>query len=161
KMSKAFPPKYAQILAALEENPNAAAVAREFGLHPQIVQRIAKREGIELTGRTKISSELRARIIAALKKNPNASAVAKQIGGVSHPTVWKIAKEAGIELSSSGANLRDIPINCRPIYTLKSPRRSKTTPTPPKSPKNSACTSQPSGRSPNAQALNLRAAAVP
>jgi hypothetical protein len=38
------------------------------------------------------------KIIAALKANPNAGAVARQIGGVSHQTVWKIAKKAGIAL---------------------------------------------------------------
>jgi hypothetical protein len=44
--------------------------------------------------------EKRAQIIDALKSNPNARQVARQIGGVSHVTVWKIAKAAGIELTA-------------------------------------------------------------
>jgi hypothetical protein len=47
--------------------------------------------------------ETRAKIIAALKVNPNASAVARQVGGVSFSTVWKIAKQADIELTAAKA----------------------------------------------------------
>jgi uncharacterized OB-fold protein len=39
------------------------------------------------------------KIIAALKANPNANAVARRIGGVNQTTVWKIAKQKGIELT--------------------------------------------------------------
>jgi hypothetical protein len=42
--------------------------------------------------------EKRTKIIAALKKNPNASAVARQVGGVSLATVWRVAKQTGINL---------------------------------------------------------------
>ena len=90
----------AQIIAALKNNPNAAAVARETGVSQPTVWKTAKRAGIELTGRThsRIPSELHAQIIAALKNNPNAAEVAREIG-VGHSTVWRIAKDAGIELT--------------------------------------------------------------
>jgi hypothetical protein len=42
-------------------------------------------------------------IIAALKDNANASAVARQVGGVSHATVWRIAKQTDIELTAGQA----------------------------------------------------------
>ena len=45
-----------------------------------------------------ISKEKRTQIAAALKDNPNATRVALEIGGVSHTTVGKIAKAAGIAL---------------------------------------------------------------
>jgi hypothetical protein len=45
----------------------------------------------------------RAKIIAALKANPNAKAVARQVGGVSNVTVWKIAKQTGIDLADAMA----------------------------------------------------------
>jgi transposase-like protein len=48
-----------------------------------------------------ISKEKRAQIIAALKDNPNAKRVAREIGGVSHTTVGKIAKAAGIALAAA------------------------------------------------------------
>jgi hypothetical protein len=48
----------------------------------------------------------RAKIIAALKANPNASAVARQVGGVSKVTVWKIAKQTGIDLAAGKAARR-------------------------------------------------------
>jgi hypothetical protein len=51
----------------------------------------------------KITKEKRAEIIAALNVNPDAAHVARQIGGVSHPTIWNIAKAAGIELTAGNA----------------------------------------------------------
>jgi transposase-like protein len=96
------PEKRAQIIAALQVNPNANGVAREVGgVNPHTVWRIAKKLNIKLTaGRAaqgrKMPSKNRARIIAALKLNPNASEVARQIGGVSLATVYKIAKQLGI-----------------------------------------------------------------
>jgi len=48
-----------------------------------------------------ISKEKRAQIIAALKDNPNATQIAQEIGGVSHTTVGKIAKAAGIALAAA------------------------------------------------------------
>jgi len=46
-----------------------------------------------------ISEEKRRQIVAALKDNPNAKQVAQKIGGVSHTTVGKIAKAAGVALA--------------------------------------------------------------
>jgi transposase len=48
----------------------------------------------------KIGKERRAAIVAALKLNPNARQVAQQVGNVSHNTVWRIAKAAGIQLAA-------------------------------------------------------------
>ena len=48
-----------------------------------------------------ISKEKRIQIVAALKDNPNATQVAREIGGVSHVTVGKIAKAAGIALAAA------------------------------------------------------------
>jgi hypothetical protein len=50
-----------------------------------------------------ITKEKRTEIIEALKANSNASAVVKQIGGVSHQTVWRIAKQAEIKLTAGQA----------------------------------------------------------
>ena len=68
------------------------------------VVKIAKAAGIALVGAgygKQLSAEQRAQIIAALKTNPNAAAVAKQIGGVSHMTVGRIARAAGIALAGA------------------------------------------------------------
>jgi transposase-like protein len=96
------PKKRAQIIAALEVNPNANGVAREVGgVNPHTVWRIAKKLNIKLTaGRAaqgrKMPSKKRARIIAALKLNPKPSEVARQVGGVSTSTVYEIARQLGI-----------------------------------------------------------------
>ena len=101
--------KRAQIIVALNNNRNAAQVARQIGdVSPWTVRRIAKAASIELSvgkvskGHHRISTEMRAQIIAALQNNPNAAQVARQIGGVSRMTVWKIAKAVGIKLTASG-----------------------------------------------------------
>lgn len=44
-----------------------------------------------------------AEIVAALRVNPNASQVARQVGGVTHVTVWRYAKAAGIKLEAGKA----------------------------------------------------------
>jgi hypothetical protein len=95
--------KRAQILAALAVNPNARAVAGQVGVSVTAVWQIAKKASIKLAeGHAAKGSRLppatHKKIIAALKANPNAGAVARQVGGVSHQTVWKIAKKAGIAL---------------------------------------------------------------
>ena len=101
------PEKHAQIMARLEDNPNATQVAQKIGgVSNTTVGKIAKAAGIALAGAEhgkRLSAEKRAQIIAALKAKPNASAVVKQIGGVSHVGVWKIAKAAGIELTRGKA----------------------------------------------------------
>jgi hypothetical protein len=95
--------KRPQIIAALAVNPNARAVAGQFGVSVTAVWQIAKKAEIKLAqGHAGKGSRLppatHAKIIAGLKANPNAGAVARQVGGVSHQTVWKIAKKAGIAL---------------------------------------------------------------
>ena len=50
-------------------------------------------------GRHPITHDKRQKIIDELKNNPNGKQVAKKLGNVSRPTVCKIAKEAGIELT--------------------------------------------------------------
>ena len=96
------PEKHAQIIGALKANPNAKQVARKIGgVSHTKVGKIAKAAGIALAAAEsgkRLSAKQRAQIIAALKTIPNAAAVAKQIGGVSHTTVVKIAKAAGIAL---------------------------------------------------------------
>jgi hypothetical protein len=101
--------KRRQIIAALKDNPNATQIARKVGgVNYSAVVRLAKGAGIELTagksarGHARPSPDKLANIIAALKGNPNASQVAQQIGGVSHMTVGKIAKAAGIALAAAG-----------------------------------------------------------
>jgi transposase-like protein len=106
--TKMLPPETrAKIIAALKVNPNANAVARQVGVSPSTVWTIAKQTGIDLAAtyaaRRALPPEKRAKIIAALKVNPNASAVARQVGGVSFSTVWKIAKQADIELTAAKA----------------------------------------------------------
>jgi cell division protein FtsL len=95
--------KRAQIIAALAVNPNARAVAGQVGVSVTAVWEIAKKAGIKLAeGHAAKGSRLppatHKKIIAALTANPNAGAVSRQVGGVSHQTVWKIAKKAGIAL---------------------------------------------------------------
>ena len=108
--------KRAQIIAALKDNPNAAQIAREVGgVGYRTVVRLAEGAGIELTAgkaaggrprfsaekRSRFSAEKRALIIAALKDNPKATQIAQEIGSVSHTTVGKIAKAAGIALAAA------------------------------------------------------------
>jgi hypothetical protein len=96
--------KRAEIIAALKVKGNAHAVARQVGgVDSRSVWKIAKDESIELTsnrGGRHLPAEKRADIIAALNVDPNATQVARQVGGVSRVGVWKIAKAAGIELST-------------------------------------------------------------
>ena len=101
------PEMCAQIIAELEDNPNATQVARKIsGVSNTTVSKIARAVGITLAGAEygkRLSAEKRAQIIGALKANPNAAEVAKQIGGVTHVGVWKIAKIAGIVLTRGKA----------------------------------------------------------
>jgi len=102
------PEKRAEIIAALKANPHAKAVARQVGgVCYQTVCIIAKQAGIDLAAskaaRLALPPEKRAKIIAALKANPNAKEVARQVGGVSNVTVWKIAKQTGIDLTAGKA----------------------------------------------------------
>jgi hypothetical protein len=96
----------ARVIAALREDPNAAAVARQSGgVKYKTVWNIAKAAGIELTagwaarGRPPLPAPKRAQILAALKINPSPSWAARQTG-VSRSTVRGIAR-AG-KLSGAG-----------------------------------------------------------
>ena len=101
--------KRRQVIAALNVNSNATAVAREIGgVSAAGVWKIAKRAGIELTAgiaargcNNRVPPEKRAAIVAALNVNPNATAVASEVGGVSGVGVWKIAQTEGIGLRHS------------------------------------------------------------
>jgi transposase-like protein len=101
--------KRRRVIAALNANSNATAVAREIGgISAAGVWKIAKRAGIELTAgiaargcNNRVPPEKRAEIVAALNVNPNATAVAREVGGVSGVGVWKIAQVEGIELRHS------------------------------------------------------------
>src|ERR1700733_9556013 len=83
--------KRRQVIAALNVNSNATAVAREIGgVSAACVWKIAKKAGIDLTAgiaargcNNRVAPEKRSEIIAALSINPNATAVAREVGGVS------------------------------------------------------------------------------
>jgi hypothetical protein len=101
--------KRRQVIAALNVNANATAVAREVGgVSVSGVWKIAKRARIELTAgiaargsNNRKPPEKRAAIVAALSVNPNAAAAAREVGGVSGVGVWKIAQVERIELRHS------------------------------------------------------------
>jgi hypothetical protein len=101
--------KRQKVIAALNINSNATAVAREIGgVSAAGVWKIAKKTGIELTAgmaargcNNRVPPEKRAAIIAALNVNPNATAVAREVGGVSGVGAWKIAQVESIELRHS------------------------------------------------------------
>jgi hypothetical protein len=108
--------KRAKIIAALIANPNASAVARQVGVSHVTVRKIAKQTGIDLAAakaaRSALPPEKRAKIIAALKANPNANVVARQVG-VCPSTVWKIAKQIGIDLAAANAARCALPLEKR------------------------------------------------
>jgi lambda repressor-like predicted transcriptional regulator len=90
----------ARVIAALREDPNAAAVARRSGgVKYKTVWNIAKAAGIELTAgwasrrRPQLPAAKRAQILAALKINPSPSWAARQTG-VSRSTVRGIVRTA-------------------------------------------------------------------
>jgi hypothetical protein len=98
--------KRAKIIAELRANPNALSVARKIGgVSYGSVWLIAKQAGIDLVAgrarkcRPKITPQMRAEVIAALRANPNACHVARLVGGLSHVSVWMIAKIEGIALT--------------------------------------------------------------
>src|ERR1700733_7617005 len=101
--------KRRRVIAALNTNSNATAVAREVGgISAAGVWKIAKRAGIELTAgiaargcNNRVPPEKRAEIVAALNVNPNATAVAREVGGGSGVGVWKIAQVERIDLRHS------------------------------------------------------------
>jgi hypothetical protein len=86
-----------QILSELEHDRNFARVGRKFGVSDVTVGRIAKQADKPIpagpTGNVVISNEKRTEVVEALKRLRNFRAVAREVGGISHVTVAKIAKE--------------------------------------------------------------------
>src|SRR5262245_58121434 len=79
-----------RIIEALKNNPNAAAVARQFGFGETTILTLCKKEKIEL--QHLLTKAERTEVVEMLKTNPNALATAKRLG-VNHKTVLAIAKK--------------------------------------------------------------------
>jgi transposase-like protein len=88
--------KKAEIIKALQENPNATQVSKRFDVSNVTIGKIAKEAGIELKGNS-ITEEKAEEVRQALIKNPNARGVARQLD-VNRRTVTRIAKDNDIEL---------------------------------------------------------------
>jgi hypothetical protein len=86
-----------KIIGALKNNPNAAAVARQFGFGETTILTLCKKEGIRLQHR--LTKAERTEVVALLKTNLNASATAKQLG-VNHKTVLAVAKKEQIDVKA-------------------------------------------------------------
>jgi hypothetical protein len=92
-----------KINAALKADPDTVRVAKEFSLKRVTIWHIGMAAGVRFPQR-RIATDKRAKIVAALKANPNARQVARQVGGVSHATVWNIARAEGISLAKPQAD---------------------------------------------------------
>jgi hypothetical protein len=86
-----------KIIEALKNNPNAAAVARQFGFGETTILRLCKKEGIGL--QHLLTKAERTAVVELLKTNLNASATAKQLG-VNHKTVLAVAKRQRIDIKA-------------------------------------------------------------
>jgi hypothetical protein len=86
-----------KIIEALKNNPNAAAVARQFGFGETTILALCKKEGIGL--QHLLTKAERTEVIELLKTNLNALATAKQLG-VNHKTVLAIAKKEQIDIKA-------------------------------------------------------------
>jgi hypothetical protein len=86
-----------KIIEALKNNPNAAAVARQFGFGETTIVTLCKKEGIGL--QHLLTKAERTEVVEMLKTNLNALATAKQLG-INHKTVLAIAKENGIDIKA-------------------------------------------------------------
>jgi hypothetical protein len=84
-----------KIIEALKNNPNAAAVARQFGFGETTILRLCKKEGIGL--QHLLTKAERAEVLEMLKTNLSALATAKQLG-INHKTVLAIAKKERIDI---------------------------------------------------------------
>ena len=85
----------AKIIEALKNNPNAAAVARQFGFGETTINTLCKKEGIEL--QHLLTKADQKQVIELLKTNLSALATAKQLG-INHKTVLAIAKKERIDI---------------------------------------------------------------
>jgi hypothetical protein len=86
-----------KIIEALKNNPNAAAVARQFGFGETTILRLCKSEGIGL--QHLLTKAERTEVVELLKTNLNALATAKQLG-INHKTVLAVAKKEGIAIKA-------------------------------------------------------------
>ena len=86
-----------KIVEALKTNPNAAAVARQFGFGETTILRLCEKEGIQLEHL--VTKAERTQVVEMLKTNLNALATAKQLG-LNHKTVLAIAKKEGIDIKA-------------------------------------------------------------
>jgi hypothetical protein len=86
-----------KIIEALKNNPNAAAVARQFGFGETTILTLCKKEGIGL--QHLLTKAERTEVVELLKTNLNALATAKQLG-VNHKTVLAVAKKERIDIKA-------------------------------------------------------------
>ena len=86
-----------KIIEALKNNPNAAAVARQFGFGETTILALCKKEGIGL--QHLLTKAERKEVVELLKTNLNALATAKQLG-VNHKTVLAVAKKKRIDIKA-------------------------------------------------------------
>jgi hypothetical protein len=86
-----------KIIEALKNNPNAAAVARQFGFGETTILTLCKKEGIGL--QHLLTKAERTEVVERLKTNLNALATAKQLG-VNYKTVLAIAKKQRIDIKA-------------------------------------------------------------
>jgi hypothetical protein len=86
-----------KIIEALKNNPNAAAVARQFGFGETTILTLCKKEGIGL--QHLLTKAERRKVVEMLKTNPNALATAKQLG-INHKTVLAVAKKERIDIKA-------------------------------------------------------------
>ena len=84
-----------KIIEALKTNPNAAAVARQFGFGETTILALCKKEGVGL--RHLLTKAERTEVIELLKANQNTLATATQLG-VNRKTVLAVAKKEGIDI---------------------------------------------------------------
>src|SRR6266852_2396012 len=86
-----------KIIEALKNNPNTAAVARQFGFGETTILTLCKKEGIGL--QHLLTKAERTEVVEMLKTNLNALATAKQLG-VNHKTVLAVAKKERINIKA-------------------------------------------------------------
>ena len=86
-----------KIIEVLKNNPNAAAVAKQFGFGETTILAICKKEGIGL--QHLLTNAERTEVVELLKTNLNALATAKRLG-VNHKTVLAVAKKERIDIKA-------------------------------------------------------------
>jgi hypothetical protein len=89
-----------KIIETLKKNPNAAAVAKQFGFGETTIHGLCKKEGIRLQHLLTKAEQIK--VVEVLKTNLNAVATAKQLG-VNHKTVLAVAKQGADRYQSDAA----------------------------------------------------------